>query len=413
MSERNVVVTGLGTITPIGNTAEKFWEGLIAGRNGIDTLTRFDPSRLTTRLGGEVKDFDVSKYMETKEARRTDLFVQYAMAATHQAMVDAGFDREAPPPDRIGALIGTGIGGITTFETQHRTMLEKGPDRVSPFFIPMMIANMASGQISIRWNLKGPNFTTVSACASGAHAIGEAFQAIRAGQADAMVCGGSEATMTELCFAGFCSMKAMSTRNDEPTRASRPFDAERDGFVMGEGAGVVVLEEEERARKRGARIYARVAGYGLTADAHHITAPAPDGEGAARAMRAALEDARLAPEDVGYINAHGTSTPLNDRMETAAVKHVFGEHARRLALGSTKSMTGHLLGAAGGIEFVASALALHHGILPPTINYEHPDPECDLDCVPNEARKATVHAALSNSLGFGGHNVTLAVRRFD
>jgi len=413
MMERNVVVTGLGTVTPIGNTTAEFWEGLVAGRNGITTLTRFDPSRLETRMGGEVKGFDVSPYMDAKEARRTDLFVQYALAAVHQAMVDAGLDASPPEPERAGALIGTGIGGIITFETQLRVMMEKGPGRVSPFFIPMMIANMASGQASIRWHLKGPNFTTVSACASGAHAIGEAFQAIRSGQADVMICGGAEATMTELCYAGFCSMKAMSTRNDQPERASRPFDAERDGFVMGEGAGIVVLEEEARARKRGASIHARVAGYGLTADAHHITAPAPGGEGAARAMRLALEDGKLGVDEIGYINAHGTSTPLNDKMETAAVKDVFGEHARSLALGSTKSMTGHLLGAAGGIEFVASVLSLKHGILPPTINYEHPDPECDLDCVPNEARKATVHAALSNSLGFGGHNVTLAVRRFD
>jgi 3-oxoacyl-[acyl-carrier-protein] synthase II len=410
---RQVVVTGLGAVTPLGNTVESFWEGLIAGRSGIDTVTRFDPSPLTTRIAGEVKGFRVEDYMEAKEARRTDLFVQYAIAAAHQAIADAGFAHGVPNPDRAGVLIGTGIGGITTFETQHRAMMEKGPTRISPFFIPMMIANMGSGQISIRWNLRGPNHCTVSACASGAHAIGDAMNAIRHDKADLMVCGGAEATLTELCFAGFCSMKAMSTRNDAPQRASRPFDAERDGFVMGEGAGVVVLEEEEHARKRGARIYARMIGYGSTADAHHITAPAPDGEGAARAMTAALEDADLAKEAVGYINAHGTSTPLNDKTETAAVKTVFGEHARSLSLGSTKSMTGHLLGAAGGIEFVATALALARGILPPTINYEHPDPECDLDCVPNEAREATVQAALSNSLGFGGHNVTLAVSRFD
>jgi 3-oxoacyl-[acyl-carrier-protein] synthase II len=410
---RNVVITGLGTITPIGNTVREFWEGLVAGRNGITTITRFDPSRLTTRMGGEVKDFRPEEYMDGKEIRRLDPFVQYAMAAAHQAIADAGFDGNPPVPDRAGAIIGTGIGGISTLEAQHRTMLERGVSRVSPFFIPMMIANMASGQVSIRWNLKGPNMTTVSACASGAHAIGEAFHAIRYGQADVMVCGGSEATMTELCFAGFCSMRAMSTRNDDPGRASRPFDAERDGFVMGEGAGVVVLEEETHARKRGARIYARMAGYGLTADAHHITAPAPEGEGAARAMAAALEDGKIPPEQVGYINAHGTSTPLNDRNETTAVKTVFGGHALSLALGSTKSMTGHLLGAAGGVEFVAQVLSVVKGILPPTINYENPDPECDLDCVPNEAREATVQAALSNSLGFGGHNVTLAVTRFD
>jgi 3-oxoacyl-[acyl-carrier-protein] synthase II len=409
---RNVVVTGLGAITPLGNSVPELWEGLVAGRNGISAITRFDPSRLDTRIAGEVKNFDVTKYVDAREARRTDLFTQYALAAAHQAIVDSGLDGDMPDPERAGVIIGTGIGGILTLEAQHRVMLEKGPGRVSPFFIPMMIANMSSGYVSIRWNLKGPSYTTVSACASGAHAIGEAFNAIRLDQADLMVCGGAEATLTELCFAGFCSMKAMSTRNDAPERASRPFDAERDGFIMGEGAGVVVLEDEEHARRRGAKIYARIVGYGLTADAHHMTAPAPNGEGAARAMKAALTDGRIRVDEVGYINAHGTSTPLNDKMETAAVRTVFGEHARSLALGSTKSMTGHLLGAAGGVEFIATALALQEGILPPTINYEHPDPECDLDCVPNEARRATVEVALSNSLGFGGHNVTLAVRRF-
>ena len=411
--QRNVVVTGLGAVTPIGNTTAEFWEGLKTGRNGIATVTRFDPSRVSTRMAGEVKGFDSSLYMEPKEARRTDLFAQYAMGAAQQAMEDAGLADGIDDPERGGVLIGTGIGGITAFEAQHRTMLEKGPGRVSPFFIPMMIANMAAGHLSIRWNLKGPNYATVSACASGAHAIGESVQAIRSGQADLMLSGGAEATITELCFAGFCSMKATSTRNDEPERASRPFDRERDGFVMGEGAGVVVLEEEERAKKRGARIYARVIGYGLTSDAYHITAPDPEGGGAARAMEAALRDAGLAKDEVQYINAHGTSTPLNDKMETAAVKRVFGEYARSLALSSTKSMTGHLLGAAGGVEFVASVLALYHGIIPPTINYEVPDPECDLDCVPNKAREATIRAVLTNSLGFGGHNVTLAVGRFD
>jgi len=358
---RNVVVTGLGVVSPVGNSVEEFWDGLVSGRNGIDTVTRFDASRLTTRMGGEVKNFQIESYMEAKEARRTDIFVQYAIAASHQALAEAGLLEGAPNPDRSGVLIGTGIGGISTFEAQHRTMMEKGPGRISPFFIPMMIANMASGQVSIRWGLRGPNFTTVSACASGAHAIGEAMLAIRTGEADVMVCGGSEATFTELCFAGFCSMKAMSTRNDDPTKASRPFDAGRDGFVMGEGAGVVVLEEEEHARQRGANIRGRVIGYGLTADAHHITAPAPEGEGAARAMRMALEDGKIPREKVGYINAHGTSTPLNDRMETAAVKTVFGEQARSLALASTKSMTGHLLGAAGGVEFIASVLAAERG----------------------------------------------------
>jgi 3-oxoacyl-[acyl-carrier-protein] synthase II len=410
--ERNVVVTGMGAVTPVGNTVPEFWAGLLAGKNGIGTITRFDPSRLPTRMGGEVKGFDPEICMDAKEARRTDLFVQYAMAAAQEALRDAGLLDAPPEPDRSGVIIGTGIGGIITFENQARTMVERGPSRISPFFIPMMIANMASGQVSIRWNLRGPNYCTVSACASGAHAIGEAYHIVRSGRADVMLCGGAEATITELTFAGFCSMKAMSTRNDDPGRASRPFDADRDGFVMGEGAGLLVLESEERARSRGATIYARMAGYGMTADAHHITAPAPDGDGAARAMAAALADAKLRPEDVGYINAHGTSTPLNDKTETLAVKSVFGPHARKLSLGSTKSMTGHLLGAAGGVEMVATVLALKEGILPPTINHEHPDPECDLDCVPNEPRRATIQAALSNSLGFGGHNVTLAACRY-
>jgi len=410
---RNVVITGLGAVTPIGNTAPAFWQALLAGRSGIGPITRFDPSRISTRIAGEIKNFKPEPFMDPKDARRADLFVQYAAAAAQEAIQDAGLDKTPPEPDRAGAIVGTGIGGISTLETQHRNMLEKGPSRISPFFIPMMIANMASGFISIRWKLKGPNLATVSACSSGANAIGDALDAIRENRADVMVAGGAEATLTELCFAGFSSMKAMSTRNDEPERASRPFDRDRDGFVMGEGAGIVILEEENYARKRGARIYARLVGYGLTADAYHITAPDPEGDGAARAMAAALEDGGLRPEDVGYINAHGTSTPLNDKTETAAVKTVFGAQARRLALGSTKSMTGHLLGAAGGIELVATVYAVREGILPPTINYEHSDPECDLDCVPNEARRATIQAALSNSLGFGGHNVTLAVRRFD
>ncbi len=411
--ERNVVVTGLGAVTPIGNDPKSFWDGLVAGRNGIGAVTRFDASALPTRMAGEVKDFDPSEFMDSKEARRSDLYTQFAMAASQQAVQDAGLADGGYDPLRTGVMIGTGIGGIASLEVQHKILMEKGPGRISPFFIPMMIANMASGLVSIRWNMKGPNFATVSACSSGAHSIGEAFRFIREGTADVMVAGGSEATVTELCFAGFCAMKAMSTRNDDPATASRPFDIGRDGFVMGEGAGVVVLEEEEHARKRGAPIYARMLGYGLTADAHHITAPSPGGEGAARAIEAALDSAKLPKDAVGYINAHGTSTPLNDKTETAAVKTVFGDLARSLALGSTKSMTGHLLGAAGGVEFVTSVLAIKNGVLPPTINHEQPDPECDLDCVPNEARQATIQAALSNSLGFGGHNVTLAVGRFD
>jgi 3-oxoacyl-[acyl-carrier-protein] synthase II len=400
----------MGVISPIGNTVPEFWSGLCTGRSGIGRVTRFDPSEFRTQIAGEVKDFDPVKYMDKKDARRTDPYVQYAIGATSEALQSAGLDLGREDLDRIGVIIGTGIGGIQTFEDQTEIMLEKGPSRVSPFFIPMMIANMASGQVSIQFGLKGPNTTTVSACASGAHAIGEAFQAIRMGQADVMVTGGSEATITRMAMAGFCAMKAMSVRNDDPARASRPFDRDRDGFVMGEGAGIVVLEEMDRARRRGATVLAEMIGYGTTSDAYHVTAPSPNGEGAARAMAIALQDAGVDPTEVDYINAHGTSTDLNDKLETAAVKTVFGEHARRLVLASTKSMTGHLLGAAGGVEMVASVLAVSHGILPPTINYEHPDPECDLDCVPNEARPAAVRVALSNSFGFGGHNVSLAIR---
>jgi 3-oxoacyl-[acyl-carrier-protein] synthase II len=410
---RRVVVTGMGVISPVGNTVEDFWSALCSGTSGITRITRFDPTEFRTQIAGEVKGFDPERYMDKKEARRTDLYVQYAIAATRQAIDSARLDLSREDANRIGVIIGTGIGGIETFEQQTALMLEKGPSRVSPFFIPMMIANMASGQVSIQFGLKGPNTTTVSACASGAHGIGEAFQAIRYGQADAMISGGSEATITRMAMAGFCAMKAMSTRNDDPPRASRPFDLDRDGFVMGEGAGILVLEELERARKRGVPILAEVAGYGSTSDAFHVTAPAPLGEGAARAMAMALRDGNLAPEDVDYINAHGTSTDLNDKLETAAVKTVFGPHAYKLALASTKSMTGHLLGAAGGVEMVATVLAAQRGILPPTINCEKPDPECDLDCVPNKARLAPVRAALSNSFGFGGHNVSLAVRRYD
>jgi len=410
MTQRRVAVTGLGVISPVGNDVESFWTNLCDGRSGVGRVTRFDPADFRTQIAGEVKNFDPTLYMEKKDVRRTDLYVQYAIAASHQALAASGIDREKVDMNRFGVIIGTGIGGIETFEQQTALMLEKGPSRVSPFFIPMMIANMASGQVSIMFGLRGPNMTTVSACASGAHAIGEAFQAIRAGQADIMMTGGAEATITPMAMAGFCAMKAMSTRNDDPQHASRPFDRDRDGFVMGEGAGVIVLEEMEHAKKRGAVILAEMIGYGTTSDAYHVTAPAPNGEGAARAMAMAVADAGVPIEEVDYINAHGTSTDLNDKLETAAVKTVFGEHAHKLALASTKSMTGHLLGAAGGVEMVASVLAASRGILPPTINYEHADPECDLDCVPNEARQARVRVALSNSLGFGGHNVSLAIR---
>ncbi|MDZ4806607.1 MAG: beta-ketoacyl-ACP synthase II, partial [Candidatus Eisenbacteria bacterium] len=345
---RRIAVTGLGVVSPVGNDVESFWASLIAGRSGITRVTRFDASDFRTRIAAEVKDFDALVYMDKKEIRRTDLYVQYAIAASSQALSDSGLDLAAEDATRIGVIIGTGIGGIATFEEQTELMLAKGPSRVSPFFIPMMIANMASGQVSIQFGLKGPNTTTVSACASGAHAIGEAFQAIKSDQADIMVTGGSEATITKMAMAGFCALKAMSTRNDEPTRASRPFERDRDGFVMGEGAGILVLEEYEHARARGATILAEMVGYGSTGDAYHITAPPPEGEGAARAMAMALKEAGLKPADVDYINAHGTSTDLNDKYETAAVKTVFGEDARRLAISSTKSMTGHLLGAAGG-----------------------------------------------------------------
>ena len=410
--KRRVVVTGMGAVSPLGLSVGDLWEALLAGRSGVGPITRFDAARLTTRIAAELKGFKPENYMDPKEIRRNDPFVHYALAAASMAMEDAAADIAKLDTTRLGVVVGSGIGGVTTWEAQHRVLLERGPDRVSPLFVPMMIANMAAGQVSIRFNARGPNFAPVSACTSGAHAVGEAFRFIQNDEADMMIAGGAEAPITILSMSGFCSMKAMSTRNDEPAKASRPFDAERDGFVMGEGAGIVILEDLGSAKRRGARILAEVAGYGLTGDAHHITAPSPDGEGAARAMSLAMKDGGISPEEIGYINAHGTSTPLNDKFETMAVKAVFREHARKLALGSTKSMTGHLLGAAGGIEFIITILAVRNGVLPPTINYEHPDPECDVDCVPNKARKQDLDVALTNSLGFGGHNATLAVRRF-
>jgi 3-oxoacyl-[acyl-carrier-protein] synthase II len=407
-----VVVTGLGAVTPLGNSVPDYWAGLCAGRSGIGPITRFDPKRIDTRIAAEVKGFDPLKVVEKKELKKLDLFVQYALAAGVEAVEDAKIDWGGVDATRAGALVGSGIGGILAILEWHRVLLEKGPGRISPFFIPSLIANMASGQLSFRYKLKGPNSSVVTACATGNHAIGDAFKIIQRGDADLMVAGGSEAILDELPLAGFCSMKAMSTRNDEPERASRPFDADRDGFVPGEGAGIVVLESLELARRRGARVYAEIVGYGMTADAYHMTAPDPDGDGAARAMTGALRDAGLGTEDVGYVNAHGTSTPYNDKTETLAIKRVFGDHARRLAVSSTKSMTGHLLGAAGGVETIATVLALRHGILPPTVNYENPDPECDLDYVPNHARRTQVEAALSNGFGFGGTNATLAFRRW-
>ncbi len=406
-----MVVTGQGVICPLGNTVEEFWKRLIAGESGIGPVTRFDTTAYDTRFAGEVRGFKPEEYMDRKDVRRTDLFVQFAVAAATQALAQAGVKDGAVDPTRFGVIVGSGIGGISTFEEQHRILLEKGPNRVSPFFIPMMISDMASGQVSIQFGAKGPNYCTVSACSSGAHAVGEAFRIIQNSEAEVMIAGGAEAPVTPVSFAGFCSMKAMSTRNDDPTRASRPFDSQRDGFVMGEGAGIVILEELEHAKKRGAAILAEIVGYGATGDAHHMTAPAPEGEGAARAMRAAINDSGLPLSEFGYVNAHGTSTPLNDKFETQAIKSVFGDHAPRVAVSSTKSMTGHLLGAAGGLETIICVLALERQVLPPTINYEHPDPDCDLDYVPNTARQVEARAALSNSLGFGGHNVTLALSR--
>jgi 3-oxoacyl-[acyl-carrier-protein] synthase II len=406
------VVTGLGAVTPLGNSVPEYWRAICEGRSGVGPITRFDPKRLDSRIAAEVKGFDPLKVIEKKELKKLDLFIQYAIAAGVEAVEDAKIDFSQVDPTRAGALVGSGIGGILSILEWHRVLLERGPSRVSPFFVPSLIVNMASGQLSIRYKLKGPNSAVVTACATGNHAIGDAFKIIQRGDADLMVAGGSEAIIDELPLGGFGQMKALSTRNDEPTRASRPFDADRDGFVPGEGAGVIVLESLEHARRRGARIYAEIVGYGMTSDAYHMTAPDPEGDGAIRAMSAALRDGGLRPEDVGYVNAHGTSTPYNDKTETLAIKQVFGDHARRLAVSSTKSMTGHLLGAAGGIEAVATVLALQQGILPPTINYETPDPECDLDYVPNAARKVEVDAAISNGFGFGGTNATLAFRRW-
>jgi len=405
-----VFITGTGVISPLGNSTETFWTNLIAGKSGAGPITRFDVSAYPTRFACEVKDFSTEGIIDRKDARRMDRFVQYAVAASHEAIRSSGIELEAIDRARAGVIIGSGIGGMETFEDQHAALMNKGPGRVSPFFIPMMIVDMAAGQISIRFGLKGPNFATVSACASGAHAIGEALRLIRAGDADVMIAGGSEATITPMALAGFGNARALSTRNDDPPRASRPFDAERDGFVIGEGSAVLVLESEAHARRRGATPVAELCGYGASGDAYHMTAPCVDGAGAARAMRRALDDARLPIDHVQHVNAHGTATPAGDPAEVAAIKTVFGEHARRLAVTSTKSMTGHLLGAAGGIEAVAVALTLARGIVPPTINLERPDPTCDLDFVPAQARTQTVTAAVSNSFGFGGHNVTLALK---
>ena len=410
--KKRVVITGMGTISPLGNTVESFWEGISKGDSGIDTITRFDMTDFDAKIAAEVKNFDPQDYMDKKEARRMDRYTQYALAATSMAVKQSGLDKNKIKQERFGVVLGSGIGGIETLENQANTLFSKGPNRVSPFFVPMMIGNMAAGQISIAYGAKGPNTTLVTACASATNAIGEAFRSIRYGSADIIITGGSEAPITPLALAGFCSMKALSTRNDDPKTACRPFDVDRDGFVMGEGSGILVLESYEHAVNRGAVILAEVVGYGLTADAYHITAPAPEGEGGARAMKEALADAGMAPGEIDYINAHGTSTPYNDKFETAGIKSIFGDYAKKVPISSTKSMTGHLLGAAGGIEAIVMVKAIEDQFLPPTINYMTPDPECDLDYVPNVGRKGKVHTALSNSFGFGGQNASIILKKF-
>ncbi|MCP5518101.1 MAG: beta-ketoacyl-ACP synthase II [Verrucomicrobiales bacterium] len=408
-----VVVTGLGVVSSLGLGMEPFWRRLIAGDCGVRRITQFDPAQHDCQIAAEIGEFDPNPSFPTpKDARRSDRYTKFAVMAGHQALLDAGLDLERTDLDQVGVFIGSGIGGLQTTEDQHTVLMQKGPGRISPFMIPMLILNMASGLFSMYYRLRGPNLATCSACATASHAIGEAWRTLKMGDAKVMVAGGSEATITPLGIAGFCAMKAMSTRNDEPQRASRPFDVDRDGFVMGEGSGVVVLEELEHAKARGARIYCELVGYGNTADAYHMTAPSPEGEGAARCMRMALRSAGLTPADIGYINAHGTSTPHGDICEAVAINTVFGEHARRLPVSSTKGATGHMLGAAGSVEMAICAKVLETGIIPPTINHENPDPKCALDVVPNEAREQRVEAILSNSFGFGGHNATLAARRF-
>ncbi|WDL97389.1 beta-ketoacyl-ACP synthase II [Alicyclobacillus sp. ALC3] len=409
---RRVVITGTGVVTPLGNDVPTFWSNVVAGKSGVSLIEAFDVSDYPVRIGGEVRNFDPAQYMDHKEARRVDRFAQLAVAASVQALAESGLRITDENADRVGVYIGSGIGGIHTLLENYRVLMERGPKRVSPFVVPMMIPNIASGQVSIMFGARGPNSTSVTACSSGSHAIGDAYKLIQRGVADVMIAGGSEAAIVDIALAGFSNAKALSTRNDEPERASRPFDANRDGFVMGEGAGVLVLEDLEHALGRGATILGEIIGYGLTGDAHHITAPAPEGRGASKAMNMALDDAGLEPSDIDYINAHGTSTDLNDKFETMAVKRSFGEHAYRVAISSIKSMTGHLLGAAGGVEAVATLRTIQAGIIPPTINYETPDPDCDLDYVPNHAREAVVNTAMSNSFGFGGHNASLIFRKY-
>ncbi|MEY4776012.1 MAG: hypothetical protein RL759_525 [Verrucomicrobiota bacterium] len=410
---RRVVVTGIGCLSALGPDTASFWDGLIKGRSGISRLTRFDPTDFPSKVGGEIRDFDPGKFMDPKEAKRNDRYTQYAVAAARMAVEDAQVDTTKLDGERFGVIIGSGIGGMETIENQARVLIERGPSRVSPFTIPSLIANIASGVVAIEFQAKSVNFGVVSACASGSHALGEAMRHIRDGHADIMLSGGSEACITRLSYAGFCNMKAMSTDfNDTPEKASRPFDKLRDGFVMGEGAGVLVIESLEHAQARGARIYCELAGYGATCDAYHITGQDQEGKGLALCLNRALSEAGVAKSEVSYINAHGTSTPINDRCETLAIKRVFGEQAPKIAISSTKSMTGHLLGAAGGVEAAVCALAIRHGIVPPTLNLENPDPDCDLDYVPNQARKMTVNVAISNNLGFGGHNASLVFKAF-
>ena len=413
MLKRRVVVTGMGMVTPLGTGVEKSWNSLIQGKSGVGRITKFDSTGFDTQIAAEVKDFAPENFIDKKEARRMDIFIQFAMAAAIMAMEDAQLKITPENAERVGVVVGAGLGGLSTIESFHKVLLEKGPGRISPFFIPMLIVNEAPGQISMRFGAKGPNSSVVTACATGNHNIGDAWKIIQRGDADAILAGGVESTITPLAVSGFNAMKALSTRNSEPERASRPFDKDRDGFVMGEGSGIILLEEMEQALKRGAKIYAEIVGYGLTGDAYHITAPAPDGEGAARCMAMAIRDAGIRPEEVDYINAHGTSTDYNDLYETIAIKTVFKEHARKVPISSTKSMTGHLLGGAGGVESIFTILTITRGVIPPTINYETPDPNCDLDYVPNVARQAEVRVALSNSFGFGGTNAVLIFRKFE
>ena len=416
MTKKRVVLTGMGVVTPVGNTLQEFWNSLLEGRSGVRRIQCFDPSKFSSQIAAEVLNFDPTKYLSSKEIRKTDRFVQFAIAASKEAIDNSKLELDSEDRTRVGVIIGSGIGGLHTVESEHIKYMERGPEKgpgkISPFLIPNIIVNIAAGQVSIYFKAKGPNMAIVTACATGNHAIGEAFHIIQKDEANIMIAGGSEAALTIMGFGGFCALRALSTRNDEPEKASRPFDKDRDGFIMGEGAGIVILEELEHALKRNATIYCEIIGYSMSGDAYHITAPDPEGGGAIRCMELCLKNTFLKPEEVDYINAHGTSTVYNDKIETMAIKKVFGEHAKKLAISSTKSVTGHLLGAAGGAETIACALALKNDIAPPTINLENPDPECDLDYVPNKPRKMKINVALSNSLGFGGHNATLAFRKY-